>query len=90
MHFDILVEDLSGKMLLEAIVPKIVSTPHSWEIFPYKGCGAIPKDLKTRQDASKRILLEQLPRLLQGFGRRNSKPGWENTVVIGPPSETGR
>jgi hypothetical protein len=82
MHFDILVEDLSGKKLLEAIVPKIVSPPHSWKIFPYKGCGVIPKDLRTRQDASKRILLEQLPRLLQGFGRRNNKPGWETAVVI--------
>jgi hypothetical protein len=82
MHFDILVEDISGKKLLEAIVPKIVGAPHSWEIFSYKGCGVIPKGLRTRQDASKRILLEQLPRLLQGFGRRNSKPGWENAVVI--------
>jgi hypothetical protein len=82
MHFDILVEDLSGKKLLEALVPKIVGAPHSWEIFSYKGCGVLPKDLKTRQDASKRILLEQLPRLLRGFGRRNSKPGWEKAVVI--------
>jgi hypothetical protein len=82
MHFDILVEDLSGKRLLEEIVPKIIGAPHSWEIFSYKGCGVIPKDLQTRQDASKRILLEQLPRLLRGFGRRNSKPGWENAVVI--------
>jgi hypothetical protein len=82
MHFDILVEDFSGKRLLEIIVPKIVSPPHSWEIFSYKGCGIIPRDLRTRRDASKRILLEQLPRLLQGFGRRNSKPGWENSVVI--------
>jgi hypothetical protein len=82
MHFDILVEDLSGKKLLEALVPKIVGASHSWEIFSYKGCGVIPKDLKTRQDASKRILLEQLPRLLRGFGRRNSQPGWEKAVVI--------
>lgn len=28
---DILVEDVSGKKLLEIIVPKIVSPPHSWE-----------------------------------------------------------
>ena len=38
MHFEILVEDISGKTALEIIVQKIISTEqHTFEIHPYKG-----------------------------------------------------
>lgn len=37
MHFEILVEDISGKTALE-IIPKIISTEqHTFNIHPYKG-----------------------------------------------------
>ena len=68
MHFEILIEDLSGKELLEILVPKIIDTAlNTYKIIPYKGLGRLPKDLQTTGDPSKRILLEQLPRLLQGY-----------------------
>jgi len=71
MHFEILVEDASGKALLDTIVPKIIDTTvHSFDVKSYKGLGHLPPDLHTRQDPSKRILLEQLPRLLRGYGKR--------------------
>ena len=38
MHFEILVEDISGKTALEIIIPKIISTQqHTFEIHRYKG-----------------------------------------------------
>jgi len=38
MHFEILVEDISGKTALEILIPKIISTEqHTFEIHPYKG-----------------------------------------------------
>ena len=69
MHFEILVEDLSGKRALDILVPKIIATEHTFNIHPYKGIGRIPKNLGTGGDASKRILLYQLPKLLRGYGK---------------------
>jgi hypothetical protein len=73
MHFEILVEDISGKTALEILIPKIISTDHTFNIHPYKGSGHIPKGLKSASEAKKRILLDQLPRLVQGYGKTFSK-----------------
>lgn len=69
MHFEILVEDLSGKKMLEILVPKIIDSDHTFKVHPYKGIGHIPKNLAAVGDANKRILLDQLPRLLRGYGK---------------------
>ncbi|OIP49470.1 MAG: hypothetical protein AUK31_05785 [Fibrobacteres bacterium CG2_30_45_31] len=69
MHFEILVEDLSGKKMLEILMPKILGNGNTYRIHSYKGCGKIPRNLKTAQDACSRILLEQLPKLLSGYGK---------------------
>lgn len=68
MHFEILVEDVSGKKALDILVPKIIGEDHTFTVHPYKGIGRIPKNLSVTGDAAKRILLDQLPRLLQGYG----------------------
>lgn len=68
MHFEILVEDQSGKKALDILVPKIIGTSHTFIVHPYKGIGRIPKNLGVKNDASKRILLDQLPKLLRGYG----------------------
>ena len=72
MHFDILVEDQSGKKALDEIVPKIIGSCHTSRIHPYKGAGHIPEGLG-KTDANKRILLDRLPRLLRGHGNKFSK-----------------
>ena len=69
MHFDVLVEDQSGKKALDVLIPKIIGEGHSIFVHSYKGIGRIPKNLKNTSDPSKRILLGQLPRLLQGYGK---------------------
>lgn len=72
MHFEVLVEDDSTKVLLEEIFGRIVGNEgnaHSWRVFAYKGIGHIPKNLNTRTDPQKRLLLAQLPRLLRGYGK---------------------
>lgn len=69
MHFEILVEDISGKTALEILVPEIVGADHTFNIHYYKGIGRIPKGLKSSTDPQKRILLEQLPRLIRGYGK---------------------
>lgn len=82
MHIEILVEDSSGKVLIELLVPKIIgewNNPHTWTIHHYKGIGRIPAGLTTQGDPAKRILLEQLPRVLQGYG---NTPGIDAVVVV--------
>lgn len=69
MHFELLVEDQSGKKALEVLVPKIIGSEHTFSIHSYKGVGRIPKHMRDVDDASKRILLENLPKLLKGYGR---------------------
>lgn len=70
MHFEILVEDQSGKKALDILVPKIIGNRHTFKIIPYKGIGRIPRNLRSNTDASKRLLLDQLPKLLRGYGRK--------------------
>nr|MBF0223807.1 DUF4276 family protein [Desulfobulbaceae bacterium] len=69
MHFDILVEDQSGKKALEILVPKIIGEDHTFTVKAYKGIGRIPRNLRASSDPAKRALLTQLPKLLQGYGR---------------------
>lgn len=83
MHFEIFVEDQSGMRALEALVPKIIGDGHTSKIHSYKGVGRIPKNMKNPKDASKRILLENLPRLLRGHGKVfASYPADYRAVVI--------
>ena len=68
MHLEILIEDLSGKKALDILIPKIIGREHTFKVHPYKGIGHIPKGLKGKSDPNKRILLDQLPKLLKGYG----------------------
>jgi len=82
MHIEILIEDSSGEKLLQTLLPKILGEqgdPHSWRLHPYKGIGRIPKGLSNGGDPAKRMLLDQLPGLLRGYGRT---PGIDAVVVI--------
>ena len=69
MHFEVLVEDLSGKKALDILIPKIIGDQHTFRVIEYRGIGHIPKNLKSSTDASKRVLLDQLLRLLRGYGK---------------------
>ena len=68
MHFEILVEDQSGKKALDILVRKIIGTEHTCRVIAYKGIGRIPRSMKDAKDAGKRILLDNLPKLLKGYG----------------------
>jgi hypothetical protein len=85
MHFEILVENISGKTDLEILIPKIISTEkHTFNIHYYKGIGHIPKGLKSASEANKRILLDQLPRLVQGIGKTFSQypPDYPAVLIV--------
>ena len=69
MHFEVLVEDVSGKRALDILMPKIIGEQHTFRVIAYRGIGHIPRNLSSNSDPSKRLLLDQLPRLLRGYGR---------------------
>ena len=72
MHFEILVEDQSGKRALDLLVPKIVAKPHTFRVISYRGIGHLPRNLRREIDPGKRLLLNQLPRLLRGYTTASS------------------
>jgi hypothetical protein len=82
MHFEILVEDASGKKMLEILLPKILGDGHTSRVIAYRGVGRIPKDMRDSKDAGKRILLDNLPRLLKGYGRTFPSYGDNGAAVI--------
>lgn len=82
MHIEFLVEDISGKTALDIIIPKIIEPGVTYSVHSYKGIGRIPKNLNANRDPSKRILLENLPRLLSGFGKAFSGYGKDYQAAI--------
>lgn len=84
MHFEILVEDQAGEKALEILMPKIIGEQHTWDFHYYRGIGRIPPNLKGKTDVSKRILLDQIPRLLRGFGKTfaNYPPNYPAVVIV--------
>ena len=82
MHIEFLVEDQSGELLLQSLVPKLLGAPgepHIWRLHAYKGVGRIPHGLTAATNPAKRILLDRLPQLLRGYGRT---PGIDAVVVV--------
>ncbi len=82
MHIEVLVEDSSGEKLLQCLLPQLLGSqgdPHTWRLHSYKGIGRVPKGLTPKADPAKRILLNQLPKLLRGYGKT---PGMDVVVVV--------
>lgn len=82
MHIEILVEDSSGAKLIETLLPAVIGPlgePHTWRVHPYKGIGRLPSGMTSQSDPAKRALLDQLPRLLAGYGKT---PGIDAVVVV--------
>lgn len=82
MHIEVLVEDSSGAALMAHLMPKLLGASvhqHSWRIHNYKGIGRIPKNMTRQTDAAKKTLLDNLPKLLEGYGRT---PGYDAVLVL--------
>ncbi len=69
MHFEILVEDQSGKKALDVLIPKIIGDQHTFKVIAHSGIGHIPKNLKHIKNISTRLLLNKLPMLLNAYGK---------------------
>jgi hypothetical protein len=82
VHLEILTEDSSTKQLLHHLMPRFIAEPdnrHSWRIHSYTGIGRIPPRMSAATDPRKRILLDQLPRLLRGYA---GTPGIDAVIIV--------
>lgn len=82
MHIEVLVEDSSGAKLIEMLLPTLIGlqgNPNTWRIHAYRGIGRLPAGLSAKADPAKRALLNQLPRLLAGYGKTS---GIDAVVVV--------
>lgn len=84
MHLDFLIEDVSGKTMLEILLPKVLPENVSYRVHYYKGVGRIPEKMRSAKEIKGRQLLDNLPRLLNGFGRTYQAWGesYEGHVIV--------
>jgi hypothetical protein len=82
MHFEILVEDASGEAALKELVPKIIGEQHTHKLRSYGGIGSIPKNLTAKSDSKRRLLLNDLPRLIRGYGETFNGYGPDYSAVL--------
>jgi len=79
MHFEFLIEDLSGAKAMSILAPKLIGSENTFRLHSYRGVGRISNSSKPTTAANKRILLDQLPKLLRGYG---NTPNSGYVVVI--------
>ncbi len=82
MHFEILVEDRSGKDALKVLIPKIIRNQDTFKVRFYQGRGDIPKNLKNPTNVNKHFLLNQLPTQLSVYGKRHANDPAKIVIVV--------
>lgn len=85
MHFEVLIEDASSSIALKSILESILGSNgqnHSWRLHSYRGLGRIPKGLNGKIDPQKRILLNNLPKALRGYGKSLQHSSQAVIVVV--------
>lgn len=82
MHFEILIEDLSGKKALGNLIQKIVGTKHTFKIYPYRGIGHIPKNLNNPTNLSSHFLLNDLFKQLRAYGKSFANDPSKVVIVV--------
>lgn len=86
MHFEVLVEDKSGSIVIDHVLREILGVNgrnHTWRMHPYRGLGRLPKNLRQRSNrSSNRLLLEKLPRILRGYGKSLDNESEAVVVVV--------
>ena len=82
MHFEILVEDQSGKKTLDILTRKIVGAQHTFNIYLYRGIGHIPRNLNNPTNVNTDLLLNQLPMQLRAYGKSYANDPTKVVIVV--------
>jgi len=83
-HFDIFVEDMSGKCLVNKLMKKLLpAEAYTYKVHSYRGCGSLPKNLSNALDIRTKTLLNNVPRLIKGFlNTYKSIPDYRAVFII--------
>lgn len=85
MFVNFLIEDASGKKMLDLLLPKIVPSGSDgmYKVYSYRGVGHLPARGTVSPNAVKsRALLDNLPKLIGGFGKVAAKSRFPMSVVV--------
>jgi len=82
MHFEILIEDRSGKELLDILIPKIISPHDTFRTISFRGIGRIPENLHREPDPKKKTLLNKLSAILKVYGKSYDQKDCTIIVVV--------
>lgn len=80
MHFEIFIEDKSGKAALENIIPRLLEDSHTYKVIAFQGLGNIPKNINKVPDPKRKTLLDKLPGILRAYGR--SSQSFKQLVLV--------
>lgn len=80
MHLEFCIEDQSGALFLEAMLPKIItSLDVTWRVHSYKGVGRMPRKQPNVSTIKARMLLDNLSKIIGGMAKT---PGIDALIVI--------
>lgn len=85
MFINFLIEDASGKKMLDILLPKLLPQEQggAYKVYSYKGVGRIPAKGTVPVDKIRaRALLDNLPKIIGGLGTTALKSGFEMAVVV--------
>jgi hypothetical protein len=84
IYIEFLVEDTSGKMLLEILMEKYTENKSNviYKINGFKGIGRLPKKIEKITNVKTRSLLNDLPAYLKGFSNSLSKVPFKKAVIV--------
>ena len=85
MFVNFLIEDASGKKMLDILLPKLLPQEQgiAYKVHSYKGVGRIPAKGSVSVDKIRaRALLDNLPKIIGGLGNVALKSGFEMAVVV--------
>jgi hypothetical protein len=80
MHLEFCIEDQSGALFLEAMLPKLITNPDvTWRVHSYKGVGRMPRKQPNVSTIKARMLLDNLSKIISGMAKT---PGIDALIVI--------
>lgn len=84
MHIEFLVEDTSGKIMLNHLCRSLLPEGWTYRVKSYRGVGTVPIRGKYSDPdtIAARMLLDNLPRLLEGYGKAYSAQSDHVAVIV--------
>lgn len=80
MHLEFCIEDQSGALFLDAMLPKLITNPDvTWRVHSYKGVGRMPRKQPDISTIKARMLSDNLSKIIRGMAKT---PGIDALVVV--------